>query len=91
MEELLRLAKQTLGIVSTATANDEMIKNIIASGVEDIRRTGIEINLGDAMIKNTIMIYVKANYGLSNPDDKAKFTEAYQLHLSKLSLSKGDY
>lgn len=91
MEELLRLAKQTLGIVSTATANDEMIKNIIASGVEDIRRTGIEVNLGDAMVKNTIMIYVKANYGLSNPDDKAKFNEAYQLHLSKLSLSKGDY
>lgn len=92
MEELLNLAKETLGIVSTATAKDASLKMLINSCVTDLKRAGIKVDAEktDDLIKNTIMIYVKANFGISNPDDKAKYMEAYQLHIAKLSLS-GDY
>ena len=92
MEELLRLAKETLGIVSTATAKDASLKMLINSGIADLKRAGIkaDVEKADDLIKSIIMIYVKANFGISNPDDKAKYMEAYQLHIAKLSLSE-DY
>ena len=92
MEELLSLAKETLGIVSTATAKDASLKMLINSCIADLKRAGIKADAekADDLIRNTIMIYVKANFGISNPDYKAKYMEAYQLHIAKLSLS-GDY
>ena len=92
MDELLSLAKETLGIVSTATAKDTSLKMLISSCIADLKRAGIKLNEAkpDDLIKSTIMIYVKANFGISNPDDKAKYMDAYQLHIAKLSLS-GDY
>lgn len=92
MEDLLSLAKETLGIVSTATAKDTSLKMLINSCITDLKRVGIKVDVTklDDLIKNTIMIYIKANFGISNPDDKAKYMEAYQLHIAKLSLS-GDY
>lgn len=89
MEELLSLAKETVGIVSTATAKDASLRMIISSSIADIKRAGIKVDVSkvDDLIKNTIMLYVKANFGISNPDDKAKYMEAYQLHLTQLSLS----
>ena len=91
MEELLSLAKETLGIVSSATAKDASIRMLINSAIDDIKRAGIKVDDSemDDLIKNTIMLYVKANFGISNLDDKAKYMEAYQLHLAKLSLSEG--
>ena len=92
MEELLSLAKETLGIVSSATAKDASLRMLINSAVADINRAGIKIDISetDDLLKNTVMLYVKANFGNSNPDDKAKCMEAYQLHIAKLSLSE-DY
>ena len=92
MEELLSLAKETLGIVSSATAKDASLRMLINSGIDDMKRAGIKVDISktDDLIKNTIMIYVKANFGISNPEDKAKYMETYQLHLAKLSLSE-DY
>lgn len=91
MEELLSLAKETLGIVSSATSKDASLRMLINSAIADLNRAGIKINASktDDLIKNTIMLYVKANFGISNPDDKAKYMEVYQLHLAKLSLSEG--
>ena len=92
MEELLSLAKETLGIVPSATAKDASLSMLINSAIADIKRAGIKIDTSktDDLIKNTIMLYVKANFGISNPDDKKKYMEAYQLHIAKLSLSE-DY
>lgn len=91
MDELLSLAKETLGIVSNATAKDASIKMLINSAIDDIKRAGIKVpdsEIND-LIKNTIILYVKANFGISNPNDKAKYMESYQLHIAKLSLSEG--
>lgn len=89
MDEMLSLVKQTLGIVATATAKDEYLKMIIDSAMEDMKRAGIKVDLENNLIKNAITIYAKANFGISNPVDKAKYEEAYQLHIAKLSLSEG--
>lgn len=89
LQNLLALAKETLGIVASATAKDSSLQMIIEAGINDMARAGVDIDLQNSLVKNAIMTYVKANFGISNPDEKAKFLEAYQLYLSELSLSEG--
>lgn len=89
INDLLALAKETLGIVSTATAKDNSLKMIINAGIDDMQRGGVEIDLDNELQQNALMTYVKANFGISNPSDKQKFIEAYQLYLAELSLSEG--
>lgn len=86
---LLALAKETLGIVASATAKDNTLNMIIQAGIDDMTRAGVEVDTANNLVQNALMTYVKANFGISNPDDKAKFLEAYQLYLSELSLSEG--
>ena len=62
---------------------------IIQAGIDDMTRAGVEVDTANNLVQNALMTYVKANFGISNPDDKAKFLEAYQLYLSELSLSEG--
>lgn len=90
MDELLSLAKETLGIVSSATAKDGSLRMLISSAIYDMKRSGIKVELSNVndLEKNTIMLYVKANFGISNSNDKAKYMEAYHLHLTNLSLSE---
>lgn len=88
MNELLSLAKETLGIVSTATAKDESLKVIIRAGMKDMERAGVRVNIEDFLTKQALMTYVKANFGISNPTEKAKYMEAYQLFLTQMSLSE---
>ena len=52
-------------------------------------RAGVEVDLDNKLVQNALMTYVKANFGISNPDDKAKYLAAYQLYVSELSLSDG--
>lgn len=87
--ELLALAKETLGIVASATAKDNSLEMIIDAGLNDMARAGVDVDTDNKLVQNALMTYVKANFGISNPDDKAKFMEAYQLYLSELSLSEG--
>ena len=89
INELLTLTKETLGIVSTATAKDNSLKMIIQAGIDDMKRAGANIDLDNNLVRNCLMTYVKANFGIANPNDKAKFMEAYQLHLADLTLSEG--
>lgn len=90
MDELLNLAKETLGIVSTATAKDNSLKLIIRAGMKDMKRAGVKVNILDDLTRQALMTYVKANFGISNSTDKAKYMESYQLFLTQMSLS-GDY
>lgn len=87
--ELLSLAKQTLGIISTATAKDNEIQMILEAGINDLTRAGVEVDTSNQLVRNALMTYVKANFGISNPTDKEKFMESYRLFLSDLSLSEG--
>lgn len=89
MNELKALAKETLGIVSTATAKDNSLEMIIEAGVNDLTRAGVDVDLDNKLVQNALMTYVKANFGISNPTDKERFLEAYQLILAELSLSEG--
>ena len=85
---LKRLAKQTLGIVETATAKDDELEMIIQAGIDDLTRAGVNADTSEALVKRAIITYVKANFGISNPDDKDKFMKSYQLCLAELSLSE---
>lgn len=89
LQTLLALAKETLGIVSTATAKDESLKMIIKAGANDMTRAGVDVDLDNQLVQNALMTYVKANFGISNPSDKEKFMQSYQLFLAELSLSDG--
>ena len=89
LETLLALAKETLGIVSTATAKDNSLKMIITAGIDDLTRAGVEVDVTNELVQNALMTYVKANFGISNPSDKEKYLQAYQLFLAELSLSEG--
>lgn len=84
---LLALAKQTLGIVSSATQKDDYLTMIIKAGIEDIQRVGITFDATSDLQQSTLMTYVKANFGISNPLDKERFLASYQLQLAELVLS----
>lgn len=88
MTNLLLLAKETLGIVSTATAKDSSLEMIISAGIDDMTRAGVNVDLDNKLVQNALMTYVKANFGISNPTEKQRFLEAYQLFLAELSLSE---
>lgn len=89
LTELIALAKETLGIVASATAKDNSLKMIIQAGINDMTRAGVDVDLDNSLVQNGLMTYVKANFGISNPSDKEKFLQAYQLILAELSLSEG--
>lgn len=89
IETLKSLAKETLGIVSTATAKDNSLTMIINAGIDDMTRAGVDVDLDNELVQNALMTYVKANFGISNPSDKERFLQAYQLILAELSLSEG--
>lgn len=89
IEELLTLAKQTLGIIPTATVKDDEIKMILQAGINDMTRAGVEVNTTNHLVKNALMTYCKANFGISNPIDKERFLSSYRLYLAELSLSDG--
>jgi hypothetical protein len=86
---LLALAKETLGIVSTATAKDSSLEMIIQAGINDMTRAGVNVDTDNTLVQNALMTYVKANFGISNPQDKERFMQSYQLILGELSLSEG--
>lgn len=89
ISNLLALAKETLGIVSSATAKDSSLEMIIEAGINDMTRAGVDVDTDNKLVQNALMTYVKANFGISNPQDKERFLQAYQLFLAELSLSEG--
>lgn len=89
INDLKALAKETLGIVATATAKDNSLVMIINAGIDDMKRAGVNVDYDNELVQNALMTYVKANFGISNPSDKEKFLQAYQLYLAEISLSDG--
>lgn len=90
MEELLKLAKQCLSIVETATLKDDEIKMLIASAIADLNRQGIKVtNLtSDALVQSAIMMFVKANFGNVDIKEKELAQRTYGLLCANLGLSE---
>lgn len=89
MNELLKTAKQCLSIVETATLKDEEIKMLINAGKEDLRRQGIKVDnyIDNELIKSSIIMFVKANFGNVDIKEKELAQRTYSLLCNNLSLS----
>lgn len=89
MESLLKTTKQCLSIVETATLKDEEIKMLINAGIEDLKRQGIKakIDTESELIKSSIIMFVKANFGNVDIKEKELAQKTYSLLCNNLSLS----
>ena len=90
MEELLMKAKQCLSIVETATLKDDEIRMLISAGMEDLKRQGIKTDTKSELIKSSIIMFVKANFGNVDIKEKELAQRTYSLLCANLSLSS-DY
>ena len=92
METLLKLVKQCLSIVKTATLKDEEIKMLIQAGIADLTRQGIVASVGttDSLVQSAIVMFVKANFGNVDIKEKELAQRTYSLLCANLSLSE-DY
>lgn len=90
MEELLKIVKQCLSIVETATLKDEEIKMLIQAGIADLNRQGIVANIDttDNLVKATIVMFVKANFGNVEIKEKELAQRTYSLLCANLSLTE---
>ena len=89
MDELLKLVKQCLSIVETATLKDEEINMLIQAGVADLKRQGIVASLDttDNLVKSAIVMFVKANFGNVDIKEKELAQRTYSLLCANLGLS----
>ena len=92
MEELLKLSKQALSIVETATLKDDEIKMWIQAGIADLQRQGIKASekTEDNLIKSAIIMFVKANFGNVDIKEKQLAQKTYSLLCANLGASE-DY
>ena len=90
MEELLKLVKQCLSIVETATLKDEEIKMWIQAGIADLGRQGIVASVGttDSLVQSAIVMFVKANFGNVDIKEKELAQRTYSFLCANLSLSE---
>lgn len=89
MEQLLKLTKQSLSIVETATLKDEEIKMLIKAAIADLKRQGINASEkeGDSLVQSTIIMFVKSNFGNTDIKEKELAQKTYSLLCNNLSLS----
>ena len=90
MDELLKLVKQCLSIVETATLKDEEIKMLIQAGIADLVRQGINASedTEDSLVKSAIVMFVKANFGNVDIKEKELAQRTYSLLCANLGLSE---
>lgn len=91
MEELLKLVKQCLSIVETATLKDAELQMLIQAGIADLNRQGIVASVGttDNLVQSAIVMFVKANFGNVDIKDKELAQRTYSLLCANLGLSEG--
>lgn len=92
MDELLKLVKQCLSIVETATLKDEEIKMWIHAGIADLNRQGIVASMDttDSLVQSAIVMFVKGNFGNVDIKEKELAQRTYSLLCANLGLSE-DY
>lgn len=89
MEELIRLTKQSLSIISSATLKDDEIELLIKAGIADLKRLGIDASemTKDSLIQSAIIMFVKSNFGNTDIKEKELAQKTYSLLCNNLSLS----
>lgn len=87
MDKLLKLAKQSLSIVETATAKDEEIKMWINAAIADLKRQDIDTEKDDSLIDSAIVMFVKSNFGNVDIKEKELAQRTYNLLCANLGLS----
>ena len=89
MEDLIKLAKQSLSIISSATLKDGEIELLIRAGIEDLRRIEIDVSetTKNSLIQAAIIMFVKANFGNTDIKEKELAQNTYSLLCNNLSLS----
>ena len=90
MKELLKLIKQCLSIVETATLKDAELQMWIQAGVADLNRQGIVASVGttDNLVQSAIVMFVKANFGNVDIKEKELAQRTYSLLCANLGLSE---
>lgn len=88
--DLLKLAKECLSIVEASTLKDKEIYMLIESAIIDLKRVDIEAekHLNDSLMKNTIMLYVKAHFGDTEVNKKTEYLKRYKMNLRELQFSE---
>lgn len=89
IKELLKLSKECLSIVNTSTLKDKEITMLINSAISDLKRLEIDVekHIEDDLVKNTIVIYVKANFGDGDIDKRNEYLKRYKSNLRELQFS----
>ena len=90
MSELMKLSKQALSIVETATLKDDEIKMWIQAGITDLKRQGIKASeeTKDSLIKSAIVMFVKANFGNVDIKEKEVAQKTYSLLCANIGASQ---
>lgn len=91
MEELKRLTKLSLSIAASSTIKDDEITLLINAAIKDLQRQGIKAaaNTEDALTRAAIIMFVKANFGNTDIDEKERAGKTYSLLCQNLGLSEG--
>lgn len=86
---ILDLVKQSLAIVSSATARDTELNALISAAQQDMERQGININAtSEDLINAAIIMFVKANFGMIDDRQKEYARRTYFLLCQNLGLSE---
>lgn len=86
---LSTLAKECLSIVSSSSLKNHEIEMFIGAGMLDMIRQGIDVinNMENFLIQGAIMMFVKANFGMVDINEKKLAQETYMMLCGNLSLS----
>ena len=90
IKELLTLAKECLSIVDSSALKDKEITMLIQSSISDLKRLNIDVEqkIEDDLVKNTIIIYVKAHFGDGDINKRIEYLKRYKANLRELQFSK---
>lgn len=86
----LKLAKECLGIVETSILKDKEIYMLIESAIEDLERVNVDVqnNTNSNLIKDTVMIYVKAHFGDTDITKRKEYLRWYKSKLRELQFTE---
>ena len=88
--QLLKLVKECLSIVDSSSLKDKELNMLIDSAITDLKRVDIDIDnhLDDNLVKNTIVIYVKAHFGDGDINKRIEYLKRYKANLRELQFSE---
>lgn len=88
--KLLKLVKECLSIVDSSTLKDKEIVMLIKAAKKDLERVNVDVekNIEDDLVKNTIVIYVKAHFGDGDINKRTEYLKRYKTNLRELQFSE---